>query len=85
VSNGERSQNPDLKVDDNSPSKTQGKKKVDEVDIVRRPYNYYSAIYLQLSFSWQANVKASRPKKLQDSEKAAKVTSCLCSNDPSAD
>ena len=82
VSNGERtSQNSDLTADDNRPSssssKTQGKKKVDEVEndtVVRRPYNYYSAIYLQFPFLWQANVKNSRPKKPQDSEKVAKVT-----------
>lgn len=81
MSNGENlPQNFDLKVDDNSPSKTQGKMEVDEVDIVRRPYNYHSVIYLQFPFLWQANVKASRPKKPQDSEKAAKVTTCLCSN-----
>ena len=33
----------------------------------------------------QGNVKTSRPKKPQDSEKAAKVTTCLCSNGPSAE
>jgi chromatin assembly factor 1 subunit A len=79
-------QNSELKDDDNRPSssssKTQGKKKVDEVenDTVRRPYKFYSAIYSQFRFLWQVNVKTSRPKKLQDSEKAAKVTTCLCSN-----
>lgn len=40
----------------------------------------YSSLFL-----WQAHVKTSRPKKPQDSEKAAKVTTCLCSNDPSAE
>jgi chromatin assembly factor 1 subunit A len=56
VSNGEiLSQNSDVKGDDNRPSspssKTQGKKKADEVDTVCRPYDHYSAIYLQFSFS----------------------------------
>ena len=92
VSNDERTtQNSDLKDDDNRPSssssKTQGKKKVDEVenDTVRRPYSHYLAIYLQFLFLRQANVKTSRPKKPQDSEKVAKVTTYLCSNDPSAE
>ena len=64
VSNGERtSQNSDLKGDDNTPlsssSKTQGKKKMDEVenDSVRRPYNHYSAIYLQLPLSLAGQCK----------------------------
>ena len=92
MSNDERTtQNSDLKDDDNRPSssssKTQGKKKVDEVenDTVRRPYSHYLAIYLQFLFLRQANVKTSRPKKPQDSEKVAKVTTYLCSNDPSAE
>ena len=64
VSNSEKtSQNSDLKDDDNKPSssssKTQGKKKVDEMenDTVRHPYNYYSAICLQLPFSMAGQCK----------------------------
>ena len=58
MSNGERMpQNSDLTDDDNRPSssssKTQGKKKVDEVenDTVRRPFDHYSVIYLQFPLS----------------------------------
>ena len=65
VSNGERtSQNSDFTGDDNRPSssssKTQGKKKVDEVEndtTVRRPCNHYSAIYLQFPFSMAGQCK----------------------------
>jgi hypothetical protein len=70
VSNGERtSQNSDLKDDDNRPSssssKTQDKKKVDEVenDTVRRPYNRYLAICLQFHFSMAGQCKNQSSKK----------------------
>lgn len=92
VSNGERtSQNSDLKDDDNKPSssssKTQGKKKVDEVenDTVCHPMIITRLFIYSFLFLWQANVKNSRPKKPQDSEKLAKVTTRLCLNGPSAE